>query len=304
VSSTDYAAEAAVVEDAVRRAEARRAVPMPDGYTLPEGVSQTIIRDDEDIATKDVEQLAARPRETRGTAELHDGASFIAYVTRLHSEATTLWACPPKPADPVKGTRATAATVTAVFNDHAACDRPGWRDHRATLTVQDDLDWAAWRGMDGKLVGQKDFAQFLLDHAHNIKAPSPARLMPAVLQFQAARNATYESGVNLDNGEIRMSYVEEVKNSGKGRQNVALPQTITLGLYPFAGAVEASEAYEVEARVRYKIPAEGGELQIGVKLTRPDFVVQQAWDKLSAEIAAGVPSGVLTLQGVAPESLR
>lgn len=302
--STDYAAEAAVVEDTVRRAETRRPVSFGDDYLVPEGVVVQVLRDDEHLAMKDLEPLDHHPRENRGAAELHDGPSFINYVTRLHSKATTMWARPPQPANPQAGTRAQPGRVVAVFNDHTAEDKPGWRDHRATLIVQDDPDWAAWSKIDGALISQKDLAQFFLDHSHNIKAPSPARLMPAVMQFQAARNAKYESGVNLDNGEIRMSYVEDIKSDNKGRQNVALPQTITLSLYPFAGAVEASEAYEVEARVRYKIPADGGALEIGVKLTRPDFVIRQAWEKLSAEISAGTPADVLMLQGIAPDALR
>jgi uncharacterized protein YfdQ (DUF2303 family) len=302
VSEQEIGSQAAIVADAVRRAESRRTVDFGNDYLVPEGAVVQILRNDERLELKDLEAIDHHPRENRGEATLHDGVSFIAYVTRLHAKSTTLWAQAPR--IDYERMRRIPATVTAVFNDHTDAEHPGWRDHRATLSVQPDPDWRDWQKIDGEYMGQKAFAQFLLDHSHNIKAPSPARLMPAVLQFQAARNARYESGVNLDNGEIRMSYVEEIKNDSKGRQSVALPQEITLALYPFLGATEETEAFDVAARVRYKIPADGGELQIGIKMIRPDHVERQAWDLLSAQIAEQTPADVLMLQGEAPSSLR
>jgi uncharacterized protein YfdQ (DUF2303 family) len=263
---------------------------------LPAGVTLRIVDNRQRVERVDIEALHPTPREHRGGAELHDGPSFASYVTRLATDTTTLWAQPPASA-------AAGGTVVAVFNDHKA-GQPGWRDHRATLRVQLDPDWRDWTSIDGKLMDQKAFAQFLLDHQHTIGDPPPARLMPAVLQFQAARNASYESSVNLDNGEVRLSYVEEIKNNNKGKQTVALPQVITLGLFPFVGAVEDTEAYPVEARVRYQVPNDGGPLQIGVKLTRPDYVVRQAWDRLCADLRDNIPDVVPLLQGAAPAALR
>lgn len=279
------------------RAEQARPVAFDNAEdVLPLGVTLRVVDDRQHVERVDLEALHPAPRDHRGSAELHDGPSFADYVTRLATDTTTLWAQPPTG-------KAPGGLVVAVFNDHKA-GQPGWRDHRAALLVQLDPDWQAWMSIDGKLMDQKAFAQFLLDHQHNIGEPPPARLMPAVLQFQAARNASYESSVNLDNGEVRLAYVEEIKNNNKGKQTVALPQVITLGLYPFAGAVEDTAAYPVEARVRYQVPNDGGPLQIGVKLTRPDYVVRQAWDRLCADLRDNTPATVPLLQGVAPAALR
>lgn len=303
MSAMDGSAVEAVAE--LERRSADREIKFPEGWIIPEGIVVQRVHHDERLETLDLEALDSAPRDVRGVAQLYDGPSFVAYVQRLHTAATTVWATQPTPGR--EGGRARPGGMTAVFNDHADAGSPGWRDARATLHVQDDPDWLAWTSLDGQLVSQKQFAQFLLDHVHNIVAPSnPAKLMPAVLQFQAARNAAYSSHVNLDNGEVRLSYVEEIKQNNKGTQQVAMPQVINLGLYPFAGANEAAVAFPVEARLRWELPRgeDTGPLKIGYKLTRPDQVVLQAWERLTEEIRAGLPDTVLLLQGVAPDPLR
>lgn len=314
MSPLDGAAVAAV-EDLARRAVAR-----PDVHTDPgeaiDHVTVRVTRDDESMEFLDLEPYAAGPRQQRGAAVLHDGPSFVTYVSRLATPATTLWA------DPTGNSG--AGTITAVFDDHQP-DVPGWREHRAALHAQLDPDWRDWVAADGKLMPQRDFAQFLLDHAHTIAAPGPAKLMPAVQQFTAARNAKYESAVNLTNGQVQMVYVEDITTSTKGRQNVALPTTITLQLFPYLGFPADVQAWPVVAHLRWQIPNGGGELKIGVKLERPDRVRRDAWERLCADVATGcvyphpvrvgaddgsATNEVMTralvpmLQGVAPAALR
>jgi uncharacterized protein YfdQ (DUF2303 family) len=280
-----------------QRAASSEGVEFADAdVAVPLGVHVRVVDHHQRVERLDLEALHPTPREQRGAAQLHDGPSFAAYVNRLHTESTTLWAIPPEG-------KVGAGRITAVFYDHTG-DTPGWRDHRAELAVRLDPDWLDWMRIDGALVEQKVFAQFLLDHQHNIGAPPPNQLMPAVLQFSAARNAQYESSVNLDNGQVRLVYVEEVKNNSKGKQTAVLPQVITLGLFPFAGALADEPAWPVEAHVRYEIPHDGGALKIGVKLTRPDHVVRQAWDRLCAQLRDEIPEQVLLLQGPAPSALR
>lgn len=303
IEEAAHAPEAAIVASEARRA-AIRAVDVEGG--LPRHVATELLRSDERIAREDLEHLADRPREARGSAVVHDGPSFVAYVNRHAAAATTMWADP--------AANSGNGVVVAVVDDHLPGE-PGWREHRVELRAQLDPDFADWVGIDGRLHSQKAFAQFLLDHDHTIVDPTPNRLMPAILQFTAARNAQYESSVDLDNGQVGLVYVEEIKTQNpKGRQRVALPQEITLALFPYAGAVEGLQAWQVKARLRWQIPADGGALQIGVKLIRPDQVKREGWERMCADIASGVQTAVPAregghapvpmLQGVAPGPLR
>jgi len=294
VNAEELVTEAAAIGDLARRATAAEAEGITWIGERPDHIVARVLRDDEHLVVQDHEAMAEVPRRSRGTATLRDGASFAAYVNRLRTSRTTAWAN----VRPVGGG---VPTITAVFNDHDAAEasgEAGWRDHTARLEVQLDDDWKAWVGASGQMMSQRDFAQFLLDHVHNIDGTDGdvGKVMMAVLKFRAQRKVDYESHVNLTNGQATFAYVETVGQE-KSRGSVTLPEDITVNLFPFAGATEAEQAFPVKALLRYDAAGDG--LKLGYKLVRPDKTLTEAWDRLAGEVAALIPD-VPMLQGVAP----
>lgn len=309
------------VEVLARRAQNAEPVDFTDDYHLPEAVAVRVVRQDERIETTDLEKLEPGPREQRGTAKLHDDRSFAAYVNRLKTPATTMWA------NDLSDT--SLPTVTAVFNDHTGAvaevavrpssegedsDReptvlrggnaayPGWRDHTAQLQVTYDEDWRDWRDADDKLMPQKAFATFLLDHQHTLGAEQFGQVMKAVSEFRSMRNVKHQSTVDLRTGVHTFTFEEQ--NAGSQQWVVQLPDKIVIRTWVYAGGDDEAQKVDVEALLRYQEPGDAkGSLQLAYKIVRPAAVEREAWRRIVADIAATVPD-VPMLQGAAPAALR
>lgn len=267
-----------------RAAEAAQAIELDTGDpAIDSSLIIRITRNGECMQVQDLERVLGAPRDARGRASLHDADSFATYVSRLASEATTVWC------------NDLERSITAVINDHYGS--PGWRDHTATLRVQLDEDWKAWTSRDGTLYSQTNFGEFLEDQAHTIADPPAGELLTIATTLTAKRNLTFESSVRLQSGDIAFGYTEETTaKASKGRLEV--PERFTLRLPPFRG----SEPISIAARLRYRISVEG--LRIGYRLQRPDIAEQVAFDAIVTRVGKGIPSTIPVLTGAAPEALR
>lgn len=258
-----------------------------DPAVADESVTIFQLRTDEHTEVVDVEKFLDSPRRSRGSAAVHDPASFAAYVSRLapHDTATSLWADDQR------------RTITAVFNDHSSTDEAGWRDHTATLTVRVDVDWSAWAAKNGALIGQVAFGEFLEEQLHAIVDPPAADLVAIATTLTAKRNLTFESSVRLQSGDVAFEYREETQAKAT-KAKLEVPERFTIQLSPFVGATSV----KVQARLRYRIGPDG--LRIGYKLTRPDIAEREAFERIVAQIVEGTPEGVPMLLGTAPAALR
>lgn len=302
-----------------RRASNGKVVQFPNDYELPEHVTVRTVLDDEEVEVVDLEQIAERPRDQRGCAVVHDGPSFAAYVNRLATPATTMWAHTPQQ-------QGALPTITAVFNDHigerlavegetvtiegtelpipAVPGRPGspgWRDHTVRLEVARDEDWQAWCGADGKLMGMKAFATFLLDMQHTL-GDGFAELMLAVTQFRSIRNIKTEQMVDLKSGKVSFVYTEN--NANSTTHKIELPDEIHLSTYIFVGPDDETLKVPVTALLRYEEPRNSeAAMSYGYKLVRPAAVEREAWRRICADVDAAT-GDVPMLQGRAPDPLR
>lgn len=148
----------------------------------------------------------------------------------------------------------------------------GWGDHRATLTLRHSPEWKHWASLDGKLVGQVEFAEHVQDGIDDILQPDAAGLLELAQTFRASTKGTFGSSKMLDSGQVQFTYHEEIKATGGEKSNIVIPSRIVLGLPVFDGAEQADE---VHARFRFRLT--DGELRLGYKLMRPTLVVRRAW---------------------------
>lgn len=268
-----------VVADLQRRADAATP-PQPFDLTPEKSVVVRTLRNDERVDTTDLERLLDQPRRPRGSAVLTEPNDFAAYVARLHTASTTVWADQDH------------SQVTATFNDHANGYTAGWRDHEAVLRLKRDEDWKAWIRRDNSLMTQEDFAEHLEDRAHTIVNPDTATMLEVALTFQTRRNASFSRGARLDSGDVQLAWSEETTAKAGASGRLEVPAEFTIAVAPFVGL----PATEVTARLRWRIRE--GQLGIGYRLDRPDLVERQAFADVRQMLADALDAPVLL--GAAP----
>lgn len=237
---------------------------------VPDGAHSEII----DV---DREERQDQPRRKRGTVQLVQAASLIAYVDDHdeHDGRTRLYA-------DVKGQR-----VVAVLNGPNA--EPGWGDHKAILTLTTTPEWKRWTTRDGVIGEQVEFAEHIEDCLADIVDPPGADILELAQTFQATTAAEFKTGARLQDGRRQLTYVEEINASAGNSGEIEIPGEFTIAIAP----IEGSEPVPMTARLRYRVG--GGKLRIGYILHRPDVVLREAFDNVVASIEAG--TGITAYHG-------
>jgi uncharacterized protein YfdQ (DUF2303 family) len=272
-------------------------------YINPTGISEDAavvverLRQDERVEVHSLEAHLRTPLRPRGTVAIHDWADFSELVNRLSDPShSTMYA------------NVDAGTVTAVFDDHANTNTldkfglavAGWRQHTAVLKLQDDPDWTRWLQFDGKLLPQTDFATVLEDLAHTVVAPDAATLLEVATSFRATRKASFDSTVNIQNGDVQLSWAEETNaKAGTTKSGaVEVPREFTISVAPWRGV----DTVTLTARFRYYV--DNGQLRIGYALLRPDIARDNAFELILDRIRDEIEGDVPLFKGVAPAAVN
>lgn len=263
--------DVAAIESLTRRAEAATA-PETFEPTHGDSIVVRVVRNDETIEARNFERWLEYPVRPRGTATLHDPIDFTAYINRLRHNGTTVWGDEQRD------------RFTAVFNDHEASDiegnvPAGWRDHTAVLQLQPDPDWQAFLAADGNYSSQLEFGEFLQDYVAAFVEPDGATLLEVATSFKAHRKAEFSSAVDLDTGDLQLTYNEETSAKTTRTGQIEVPRQFVVQLSPFLGYPPV----KLQARLRWFI--DSGQLRMGFKLHRPDLVKRQAFADIRATIA-------------------
>lgn len=175
-----------------------------------------------------------------------------------------------------------ARTVTAYLDG-----LDGWRQHSATLRLRHSREWDEWARIDGKLLPQTAFAQFIEDHLSTIGAPDGAQLLDICQSLQAHTNVSFKQSTLLANGQRQFKFEETVEARAGQRGDLTIPAELVLVLRPFTG----SESIGITARFRYRLV--DGQLTIGVRLAEPERAVEEAFDQIVESVADRLPVPVL-----------
>lgn len=214
-----------------------------------------------------VERYDETPSRQRGEVQLLTTASLAEHVLR-HQQALTVGYVMP----------ASGPSITVIYNDHGQpVDDAGWRDHRATLRYTPTPGWLRWTKADRKMMDQVEFAELVEDGLTEIASPAGADLLEIVQTIHATTAASFRSAQRLRDGQVQISYVEDVAATAGADGRLTIPTTITLLVSPFFGAAPVT----LTARLRYRVG--GGKLALGIVLDDPVGVVQRALD---TEVAA------------------
>ena len=222
-----------------------------------------VLAEGQNIAS--LEHLLATPMRKQGSIVVQDQNSFIAVFRRHADEDTSIYA------DREKG------TFRAVFND--SINSPGWNDHYCSYTCPKSNEWQIWTKNDGRRMTQAEFALFIEQNLVDIIEPVRADMLEISRTLQAKKKASFSSSIRLSDGSHQFSYEEDIRGTTTNGK-LEIPETFKLGLPVFLNG----QAYEIEARLRYRINKEN-QLEMWYELIRSYDIHEDAFNGVHEAIS-------------------
>jgi len=235
----------------------------PDGAThvvIPEGYTLSKI--------PPLEQPLVRISEA---SIFHELPSFVSYINRFKlADQTRVFAEPGFCAESGK------ASVTAVFDYHAADRRPGRCQHTASYLPRYSDQWLRWKAACRESLKQVEFADMIEELRQDIADPPAAALLDVVRTLKLKKDVEYDSMAYQPNGGVVLAYAEKVSQVTK---TGVMPETMTLGIPVFF----RGDKFQVPVFIRYKLSQ--GQLTFQLRLDRPDLIEDTAFADLTSRIA-------------------
>lgn len=232
-----------------------------------------------DVRLQDLEKLMPAPTRTRHDLTVLDADTFIAYVNRFSNPATAVFCNGPA-----------GRTFTAVI-DYDTPDTPSWGDHKASYCCPISIEWGRWTERDRKRLSQAEFAEFIEDNVKDIvqpadkpAAPSAADMLEISRTLEAKKNISFRQGTRLDNGQVQLTYNEQIDGRAGETGQLTIPEEFYIGVQPFLGG----DGFAVTARFRYRITE--GRLVMWYELVRADKVLEEAYKAVRQKIATSIGS--------------
>ncbi len=222
-------------------------------HTLNNGREVMLVPNE--FSVKTVSEFDSTPPRIIAGRPLHDGESLARYAQRYKSANSLMLA------------DINASTIVVALDYHGP-NEPSNVDHVAFWQVQHSEEFRTWKNFCGKLHGQGDFVAFLEENVIDIIEPEPASMLELAKDFSANKTISFKSARRLDNGDRKLTYVEETGTSG----GIEIPQKIKLSMPIFF----REEPVEFSAWFRYRI--NDGELKLGFDMLRMEPVLQAAFN--------------------------
>jgi uncharacterized protein YfdQ (DUF2303 family) len=223
----------------------------------------------EGFRVADLESYLPKPVRIREAVVLTTAVSFIDYWQKFATDASVIFA------------EESAKKFRAVFDYHQL-GMPDNCAHRATLQLQHSEEWKCWVSFNKESFSQVEFANFIEDHILDIREPAGAELLEVAKTLNATKKLTFRSGIELQNGATQLTYHEVIDGQAGTKGDLLIPTRIKLGLRIFKGC----EAYEVNARLRYRINDEG-RLTFTYLIDNLDHLLEDAFEQIKKQIQLG-----------------
>lgn len=208
-----------------------------------------------------VEQAQPTPNRKRGTVQLKDIASLIAYGKDQNVFSSGyIYANHEK------------RNVIAVFNDHRAAISAGWRDHRAEFKAEFTPEFDKWQRKNGVQMTQTEFAEFIEDNFADITEPAAQVLLEMATTIQAKTDINFSSAKRLQNGQVQLQYTEVIDARAGANGALEIPKEFALGLRIFKNG----EGYKLKARLKYRLNS--GAIKFWYELDRPERAIEAAFE--------------------------
>lgn len=231
-----------------------------------------------EVVTIDLTPYRATPARKQGTITVYDPDSFLRVLEDNKDAGERVIFVDESPDRP---------GIMAILNSPGPSG-PGYGDFKLKLEFRPTVQWRKWLAIDGKMMPQSDFAEFVEENLSDVQQPEGALIMEMITQLQATRTVGFKSSVRLQSGAYTFQHDEDVQ-AQVGPGQIAVPEAFTLALAPFFGV----QPFAIKARFRYRLADR--KLMLGLKLQRVEDVIATVVKEMVTEIAA--PEGVPVLYG-------
>lgn len=229
------------------------------------------------VKVQDLEGMLRAPTRIRQAVTVLDADTFIAYVNRFASTASVVFCDGPE-----------RRTFRAVLDYHQP-EQPSWGQHVAVYQCPISIEWGRWKSSDRKKMDQATFAEFFEENIKDITAPegipdapSAADMLEISRTLEAKKNISFRQGTRLDNGQVQLTYNEQIDGQAGETGQLRIPEQFYIGVKPFLGG----DAFCVAVRFRYRI--QEARLVMWFELVRPDKVLEEAYTTVRAKIQGSI----------------
>jgi len=238
-----------------------------------------------------------RPRRRRGTASFTDLYSLIAHANRFKGEHSALFAIDDRKAPQL---------ISVINYNQAGFDgAPEFGDHRGHYHFPLSDEWKAWDAVNGRMLEQGEFAEFIEDRIGDVTAapteaadPSFAKgrsdgegqrssnladlqkllggtwagqstLMDMSRGMKINEAARVKQATNLQTGEVQVQY--ETEHKDQDGAPVKVPNMFLIIIPVFHNG----PLYRIAVRLRYRLRE--GRISWAMQMYRPDLVFDDAF---------------------------
>jgi len=126
----------------------------------------------------------------------------------------------------------------------------GHYDFTAHFSPKPTRAWQAWRGVANRPLTQAQFAELIEERMGEILRPSGAQLYEIATALKVHTAILFDSKVKISNGQVQLTYREEVESGGGVAGDLVIPERLILLLSPFEGV--APEEVSIRLRMAVK----------------------------------------------------
>ena len=152
------------------------------------------------IESVDLSATLPKPARKRGVITVFDAASFNQVIAD-NSDAGDIAIYIDRDV--------TNPAVVAILNGNGK-NGPGWSDMRVKIAFRKTPQWVKWQAIDGKMLPQVDFAEFVENNLEDIADPPKADFLEIVTYLQATRSVDFKSGIRLSSGAVQFQNLESL----------------------------------------------------------------------------------------------
>lgn len=237
----------------------------------------------------DTEAGEMKPLRKRGKVTVFDAASFNQVLKDNADAGNIAIYFDRNPESP---------GVVAVMNGHGPAG-PGWGDFRAEIVFRQTPQWKKWTKLDGHMMQQVPFAEFIEENMEDIAppaadgaGPTAADMLELATYLSVTRSVNFRSGVRLQGGTVQLQH-DETDDVKAG--TVKVPETFALGIRPIFGLA----SYMVPCRFRYRL--QDRKLYLGFKMQRIETLMEKIVEDVISKIEKG--ANISVMDGLPPERL-
>lgn len=217
--------------------------------------------------------LSPEPKWIEQSVTVQTTDSLVEYLNRFKGGDTSLFA-------DIENNR-----IVAVLDYHGS-ETAARGVHQAALNLPFSVEWGVWTGIDGKMMGQLEFARFLEENAADISAPAAADLLEVCRDLQANRKVNFTKAVRTASDNENFEYTDETTATTR-KGGIEIPSQFQLRIPVYFGG----QTYAIAAFLRWRVE-EGEGLKLGVKLHNREHVRQAVFRDVVMEAAenTGLPA--------------